>query len=100
MVVEVTLARNHHPEMGHRSCLGLIRCADRYGAKRMDLACAKALTVAGPMGPKRTFIDATLKEGLEQSEQDDTEPPTRLPRHHEHLRGAQYFSQQDLHHEH
>jgi transposase len=99
-VVELTLARNHHPEMGYRSCLGLIRCADRYGAKRMDLACAKALTVAGTMGPKRTFIEAILKGGLEQSEQDDTEPATRLPRHHEHLRGAQYFSQQDLHHEH
>lgn len=99
-VVELTLARNRHPETAYRSCLGIMRCAQRVGAARMDRACAKALIVSGPMGPKRTLIEALLKGGLEEILPNEAEPTSRVPRHHELLRGATYFDQQELAYEH
>jgi hypothetical protein len=50
------LAERTHPEQGYRSRLGLVRLERRYGAGRVDAACARALAagarsyrhVAGP----------------------------------------------------
>jgi hypothetical protein len=32
-----------HPEMGYRSCLGLLRLGEEYGPKRLESACERAL---------------------------------------------------------
>ncbi len=37
------LDRYPHPEMGYRSCLGLLRLGEKYGPKRLELACERAL---------------------------------------------------------
>lgn len=34
-----------HPEMGYRSCLGIIRLGDRYGRDRLESACTRALAI-------------------------------------------------------
>ncbi len=31
-----------HPEQGYRACLGLMRLGRRYGARRLEAACARA----------------------------------------------------------
>jgi transposase len=34
------LRERTHPEQGYRSCLGILRLQKRYGAQRLDAACA------------------------------------------------------------
>jgi transposase len=52
-----------HPEQGFRSALGVMRLAVTYSPERLELACAKALSV-------RSFsyrsVESMLKHGLEQ----------------------------------
>jgi transposase len=96
-VVELTLARYVNPEQGYRACLGLMRAADRYGAVRMNAACERALSVGMPGGPKRKYIEAILKKGLDL--QPPTSPPKRGPvLEHENVRGADYYDRKDTIH--
>ena len=76
-----------HPEQGFRSCLGILRLSDRYGADRVEAACQRALAV-------RAFsyrsLESILKTGL------DRQPlpaprPLRTHRRHDNLRGAGYY---------
>jgi transposase len=96
-VVELTLARYPHPEQGYRACLGTLRCAQQYGAARMDAACAHALRVAGPLGPKRKYIEAMLKNGLEQR---SLAAPLAAPAPrvvvHENVRGGDYYNKEEI----
>ena len=47
----------------YRSCLGIIRLADRFGRERLDAACARAVTIASPT---YKTVEALLKKGLEK----------------------------------
>ena len=42
-LVEKILEAFPHPEMGYRSCLGIIRLGHRYSATRMEAAAERAL---------------------------------------------------------
>lgn len=42
-LVEATLAAKRHPEMGYRSCLGILRLAKTYPAERMEAAARRAI---------------------------------------------------------
>jgi len=43
LVVERILASKPHPEMGFRSCLGILRLAKQYSSERMEAAAERAL---------------------------------------------------------
>src|SRR5206468_3664110 len=45
VLVEVILRSRPHPEQGFRSCIGILRLVKRYGAERVDAACARALVL-------------------------------------------------------
>jgi transposase len=95
-VIELTIARYPHPEQGYRACLGTLRCAQKFGAARMDAACAHALGVAGPLGPKRKYIEAILRRGFDQ--QPFAPPRTNSPpraRAHENVRGGDYYDKKE-----
>jgi transposase len=88
-LVEAILADRPHPEMGYRSCLGILRLARRDGPVRLEAACARA--VAGGARSYR-HVDAILKNGL------DRLPPPALPitppavpPFHENVRGSHYY---------
>jgi hypothetical protein len=51
---ERILAYKPHPEMGYRSCLGLIRLAGQYSSSRMEAAAERAL----PTGTSRYQVRA------------------------------------------
>jgi hypothetical protein len=42
-LIERILSEKPHPEMRYRSCLGIIRLAERYSATRMEAAAQRAL---------------------------------------------------------
>lgn len=43
IAVRLILEHKPHPEMGYRSCLGLMRLARRHGRERLEQACERAL---------------------------------------------------------
>jgi len=93
-VIELTLARYVNREQAYRACLGYLRIAERYGAGRMNAACERALSANVPGGPRRKYIEAMLKKGLDQ--QPPSTPPTRgSALEHENVRGADYYDRKE-----
>jgi len=85
-VVETILAAFPHPEMGYRSCLGIIRLGQRYPTARVEAASQRALTT-GAVSYKS--MDSILRRSLEQ--QPLNPPPARPLSGHDNIRGAAYF---------
>jgi len=96
-VVELTLQRYANPTQGYRACLGLLRAADTYGAGRLNAACERALSVPIPGGPRRKYIEAILKNGLDQQSPANS-PNRRTARPHENVRGGDYYDRKDTIH--
>jgi hypothetical protein len=72
---ERILAEKPHPEMGYRSCLGIIRLAEQYSAARMEAAADRALRVGAY---RYQSVKSILKNSLDQ--QPLTEEPSLPPR--------------------
>jgi transposase len=87
-LIEEILRSRPHPEQGYRSALGIIRLADRYGADRVEAACARALHL-------RSYSFRSVESIL--SHHLDAQPlPERLPLRphprHENVRGPNYYT--------
>lgn len=96
-VLEQTLERYVNPEQGYRACLGLLRTAKKYGGARMNAACERALRVGAVGGPRRKYIEAILKRGLDQQTQ--SAPGARsAPLAHENVRGGEYYDKKEIVH--
>ncbi len=85
---ERILAEKPHPEMGYRSCLGIIRLAEQYSAGRMEAAADRALR-AGAY--RYQSVKSILKNSLDQQPLTEETSPPPLP--HDNIRGAGYFSE-------
>lgn len=83
---EIMQARTH-PEQGYRSCLGIIRLADRYGTERVEAACARALAARAL---SYRSVESILSHGLD-SQPLGERPPPRTHRRHHNLRGPEYY---------
>lgn len=95
-VVRRTLDSYPHPEMGYRPVLGILRCAEKHGAERMEAACHRALAVAGRSAPHRRYIEGILKRGLDRAAS-PSPPVTPRSSTHEFVRGPSYFDQKENH---
>ena len=76
-----------HPEMGYRSCLGIIRLAKKYSAARVEAACERALQ-AGACRYKS--VESILKNALDQIPLHAPPPPSSSTPH-DNIRGSEYF---------
>ena len=87
-LVEAILADRPHPEQGYRSCLGILRLARRYGAARLEAACARARAVGA-----RSYrhVDSILKHGLDRGAPTPAGPPAAPPVVHDQVRGPGYY---------
>lgn len=87
-MVDQIMRLRPHPEMGFRSCLGLLRLGQKHGAARLEAACVRAERLAG-------FSYKTVKNilgsGLDRVPIVDDGASTVLP-DHENIRGADYFA--------
>jgi len=86
-LVEAILNAKRHPEIGYRSCLGILRLAKIYPAERMEAASRRALRARAL---NFQSMDSILKNQL------DRLPPSgeRIARptvEHDNTRGADYF---------
>ena len=88
-VVQHLLWTRPHPEMGYRSCLGLLGLAKRYSPQRLEAACQRALANGTPA---RRSILSILTQGLDRlplTEQEES--PETTPLQHENIRGGSYY---------
>lgn len=93
-VAEMTLAQYPRPELGYRAVLGLIRAGERHAASRFDAACEYALAVSGSTVPRRKYIEALLKRGLERMPIPRQEELPHLGLH-ENVRGGSYYEKEN-----
>jgi len=92
-VVQFQLTHKPHPEMGYRTCLGLLSLSRQYGNERLESACQRAMALNSPY---RKSVLSILQAGLDQQPlphpPTSTEPITPI---HDNVRGAEYFSRSD-----
>ncbi len=89
-IVEHTFATKPHPEMGYRSCLGLLSLAKQYGHARLEAAATRAIALGAP---SRRSVVSILQRGLDSQpvSADDTPENSCPPLTHENVRGAGYY---------
>lgn len=85
-VVKHLLWTRPHPEMGYRSCLGLLNLEKRYGRERLEAAARLALDVGTPA---RRSIVSILEQGLDRLPL--VEEINQEPLFHENIRGSSYY---------
>jgi len=86
-LVAQVLESKRHPEQGFRSCLGIRRLAEKYGAERAEPAAERAL--AGHIYTLSGF-QSILEHGLDRVPLQAPPEPPPLP-DHPNIRGPQYY---------
>jgi transposase len=86
-LVETILKTKRHPEMGFRSCLGILRLGKTYPAERMETAAQRCLRARAY---NYTSMDSILKNQLDRLPPADDAPAERAVEH-DNIRGAAYF---------
>lgn len=83
------LAARPHPQMGYRSCLGLVRLGGKHGLERLEAAAARALHFGACSFQS---VDSILRHRLENEPLPGATPEAPSPLTvHSNLRGASYF---------
>jgi transposase len=84
------MADKPHPEMGYRSCLGVIRLAKQYTAERMEAAAERAVLTGAC---RYRSVESILKNSLDSVPVAAPAPsPAATPVRHDNIRGAEYFA--------
>ena len=86
-VVETILQAQPHPEMGYRSCLGILRLGQRYPQPRLERAAERAL-LTGAVSYRS--MHSILRHNLDQQPVNPPAEP-RSVAGHDNIRGAAYF---------
>jgi transposase len=84
-----------YPEQGYRSCLGILRLADRYSKERLESACARALrfeTVS------YKSVKSILETGMDRQSIDPEPAPEIHGLVHANVRGAAYYGEMEVSH--
>jgi len=83
------MASRRHPELGFRSCLGILRLAQRYDPQRLENACRRAL---GIQGYSYWSVRSILERGLDREPLSEHKPDEQpLPIFHGNIRGKDYY---------
>ena len=77
-----------HPEMGYRSCLGIIRFAQQYSWQRVEAAAERALLA---QACRYQSVKSILKNSLDAVPLSPPQPGSP-PLTHDNVRGAEYLT--------
>lgn len=85
-LIDVIMRSRPHPEQGFRSAIGILGLVKRYGAERVDAACARALLLGA-----RSYksVAAILKNGTDKSAAPTPDAPILF---HPNIRGRGYYN--------
>jgi len=90
-LLERIMQSRKHPELGYRSCLGLLRLGNRYTGERLEAACRRA--VAMNTCSYRS-IKSMLATGFDRQPLDQLETPAAHREIHANVRGAGYYGKE------
>jgi transposase len=84
-LTDIILRSRPHPEQGFRSCIGILGLEKRFGAERLDAACARALMLG-----TRSYssVTAILKN---RQDRPTREEARQSGFSHENIRGSRYY---------
>jgi transposase len=91
-LAEAILAAKRHPEMGYRSCLGILRLAKTYPAERMEAAARRCLRARAY---NFQSMDSILKNQFDRLPLAG-DPPVPPAVDHDNIRGAGYFDSPEI----
>jgi len=80
------MAARPHPELGFRSCLGVLRLGDRYTSERLEAACTRAHAMGAT---SYRSVRSILERGLDRETEEIGSTPPALT--HANVRGADYY---------
>lgn len=90
VVVDVFLTTNKVEQQGYKSCMALLKLADKYTPQRLEAACAKALSYTPR--PSYKSISTILISGQDKPLTDNTPNKTSTPGF---VRGAEHYKSPD-----
>ena len=90
-VTELFLTRQKVEQQGYKSCMTLLKLADKYGTDRLEAACRKAVSYTP--SPSLKAVQAILKSGQDIIAAEDKEPENRnhVASPYAFTRGAEYY---------
>jgi len=89
IVISAILSSHKIEQQGYRSCIGVLKLADKYGSQRLEAACAKALSYTP--SPSYKNIDAILKSGSDKEDSSTKSEKPAIDETHSFIRGAEYY---------
>jgi transposase len=93
IVIKAILASHKIEQQGYRSCMALLKLADRYSVTRVEAACTRALSYTP--SPSFKNISTILKSGQDKLQQPETGlPPNDESDKHGFTRGSDYYGEQ------
>jgi transposase len=93
ILVERIMQKHKHPELGYRSCLGLLSLTRQYPPERVESAAHRALTINSLSSAS---VRSILKTGMDQIALNLTEDEQITP-NHGNIRGPAYYQTKLLH---
>ena len=88
-VVQLFLSAHKVEQQGYKSCMALLKLADRYSPQRLENACRKALSYTA--SPSLKSVQSILKSGQEKLLAEDAPAKPEDPKAHKFTRGAGYY---------
>ena len=92
-VVRLFLTAYQVEQQGYKSCMALLKLADKYTAERLEAACHKALSFTP--APSSKSIQSILKSGQDRLPDEQASELSAKPSPYSFTRGAEYYSRRD-----
>ena len=92
-VVRLFLSTYRVEQQGYKSCMALLKSADKYSAMRLEAACKKALSFTP--SPSLKSVQSILKSGQDRLPDEHTDEFSAKPSQYSFTRGAEYYSRRD-----
>jgi activator of 2-hydroxyglutaryl-CoA dehydratase len=89
--MERIMKSRKHPELGYRSCLGILRLANRYTNERLEAACCRAVAMNAC---SYRSIKSMLATGFDRQPLEEPDVPAAHQEIHANVRGASYYGKE------
>jgi transposase len=91
ILLERVLKTRKHPELGYRSCLGILRFAKRFTNERLEAACRRAVAMNAC---SYRSIKSMLATGFDRQPLEELDVPAAHQEIHANVRGAGYYGKE------
>jgi transposase len=92
-VLERVMESRPHPELGYRSCQGILRLGQRYSKERLEAACQRALSLNAC---SYRSIQSILSTGLDRQPIESIEESASHNQRHVNVRGSSYYGPREV----